>query len=443
MNEPVIIAEHLSKTYSLGGFRANTLKEAVERFLFRKRTGKQLKREALKEIVALNDISFEVQQGEVLGIIGQNGAGKSTLLKILGEITKPTSGQVKIRGNVASVLDFGMGFQPELSGRDNIFLRGELLGMQRKEIREKLDQIIRFSEIEEFIDIPVKNYSDGMFLRLAFAIVAHLNADILVFDDVLSVGDASFQMKSSKKIESMIREGKTIIYVTHDLGELMKICSRVMFLEKGRLVESGPAQKIVRDYVEKVITGGKDQHVQPVMSGEGTSGPGQPRLRYSQVWDNPAGAPGNESVRIVKLEVRAPAKDPAQPICSSDPVEIVIEYEKLTGQDVIDVGFVLSHFRSVVFVANPLFDSSEDFSAVAAGNYRCIATVPGNFLNNSIYSIDINVLKNRKEILLHLSDLIFFRIYEDKSEFISLVQNFTKDLPGCIRPKLDWKTEIL
>ena len=443
MPEPVIIAEHLSKTYSLRGFKVNTLKEAFDRFLFKGAAGKNKNRIEVKEIAALNDVSFEVKKGEVLGIIGRNGAGKSTLLRILGEITKPTSGFVKIKGNMASVLDFGMGFQPELSGRNNIFLRGELLGMRRKEIKEKLDEIIRFSEIEEYIDIPVKNYSDGMFLRLAFSIVAHLTADILVFDDVLSVGDASFQSKCSKKIESMIREGKTIIYVTHDLGEVIKICHRVMFLEKGKLIETGPAQKIVNDYVEKVIMHGRDMHIKSSPASGENSTSNEPAGVNIRHWENASEAPGNEAFRIVKLEIRKSGTNTAQPVYSSDPLEIEIEYMKLTDEEVIDVGFVLNHFRSVVFVANPLFDTTLDVSAVKAGHYRCIASIPGDFLNNSIYSIDISVLKNKKEIMLYFSDLIFFRIYENKEEFISLVRNFTTDLPGCIRPKLVWKVEKL
>lgn len=203
-----------------------------------------------EEFWALKDVSFQIPQGEVVGIVGRNGAGKSTLLKILSRITEPTSGEIALRGRIASLLEVGTGFHPELSGRENIFLNGAVLGMQRKEIKSKFDEIVAFAEIERFLDTPVKRYSSGMYVRLAFAVAAHLEPDILIVDEVLAVGDANFQKKCLGKIESVSKnEGRTVLFVSHSTGTIARLCNRALFMANGQLVLDGPTQEVLRQYL--------------------------------------------------------------------------------------------------------------------------------------------------------------------------------------------------
>src|SRR4051812_29626182 len=202
-----------------------------------------------EEFWALRDLTFEIREGERIGIIGRNGAGKSTLLKVLGRVTHPTTGRVKIRGSLASLLEVGTGFHPELTGRENVFLNGAILGMKRVEIQRKFDAIVDFAEITNFLDTPVKRYSSGMYVRLAFAIAAHLDSDILVVDEVLAVGDAAFQKKCLGKMETVAKEGRTVLFVSHNLGAIQNLCSSCVLLNEGKLIEQGETAKVVNAYV--------------------------------------------------------------------------------------------------------------------------------------------------------------------------------------------------
>jgi lipopolysaccharide transport system ATP-binding protein len=254
----VISVENVSKAYRLGLISGGTLKEDVSRWWARLR-GKSdpfLKigeehhaRKMGEQFWALDDVSFQVKQGEVLGIIGRNGAGKSTLLKILSQVTSPTSGQIKIKGRIASLLEVGTGFHPELTGRENIFLNGAILGMTKAEIRKKFDEIVAFSGIEEFIDTPVKRYSSGMYVRLAFAVAAHLEPEILIVDEVLAVGDAEFQKKCMGKMKDVAVNGRTILFVSHNLEAVRKLCNRGVLLENGQVIFAGPTDSVIRKYI--------------------------------------------------------------------------------------------------------------------------------------------------------------------------------------------------
>jgi lipopolysaccharide transport system ATP-binding protein len=249
-----IQAENVSKLYQLGMIGSSTIIEDVSDFWNRIRGANKQHRDSENEqenIWALQDVSFEVQQGEVFGIIGKNGAGKSTLLKILSRITQPTSGEIRIKGKIASLLEVGTGFHPELSGRQNVFLNGSILGMRKSEIKKKFDEIVDFSGVGKFIDTPVKRYSSGMYVRLAFAVAAHLEPDILIIDEVLSVGDAEFQKKCLGKMESVSKnEGRTVLFVSHNMGIVSSICSTTILLEKGRLKTIGPTDKIISNYLD-------------------------------------------------------------------------------------------------------------------------------------------------------------------------------------------------
>jgi lipopolysaccharide transport system ATP-binding protein len=247
MTRPIIEVEKVSKSYRLGQFNARTLHEEAERWLWRRRNGRA-KDES--EFWALKDISFTVEPGEVLGIIGRNGAGKSTLLKILSRITEPTSGEIRIRGRVASLLEVGTGFHPELTGRENIYLNGAILGMSRAEIKVKFDEIVAFAEVERFLETPVKRYSSGMYVRLAFAVAAHLEPEILIVDEVLAVGDAEFQRRCLGKMQEVsAREGRTVVFVSHNMVTIQSLCSRTMLVSGGTKAYDGDTQTAIETYL--------------------------------------------------------------------------------------------------------------------------------------------------------------------------------------------------
>lgn len=246
MEETIIKVRKLSKRYSLGKAVKGDLRATISNFF----SGKK-KNTTDNDFWALKDISFEVKRGEVLGIIGGNGAGKSTLLKILSRITVPTTGSVEITGRVASLLEVGTGFHPELTGRENIFLNGSLLGMRKKEIIAKFDEIVEFSGVEKFIDTPVKHYSSGMYVRLAFSVAAHLEPEILIVDEVLSVGDAVFRAKSMGKMEAIAQGGRTIVFVSHNLSVISSLCTRVLFIENGNIKENTSPKKAISTYLSE------------------------------------------------------------------------------------------------------------------------------------------------------------------------------------------------
>lgn len=247
---PIITVDSLSKQYIIGSLHAayTTFRETVAGTMLRpfKRL-RGVKRSVKKELWALQDVSFEIEPGEVVGLIGHNGAGKSTLLKILSRVTEATSGRFELYGRVGSLLEVGTGFHPDLSGRENIFLNGAILGIKRADLKRRFDEIVAFSELEQFIDTPVKYYSSGMYLRLAFSVAVHLDAEILTMDEVLAVGDVSFQQKCLNKIHEIRQQGRTILFVSHSMPAISRLCKRVIWLDKGRIISDGPANEVVND----------------------------------------------------------------------------------------------------------------------------------------------------------------------------------------------------
>lgn len=259
MSTPMIQIENLGKKYRIGALREPylSLRESVVRktgHIWNVLRGKERIQQRQEDFWALKDVSISVNEGEAVGIIGKNGAGKSTLLKILSQITPPTEGKITMRGRVASLLEVGTGFHPELSGRENIFLNGAILGMTRKEIRRKFDEIVAFAEIEKFLDTPVKRYSSGMYVRLAFAVAAHLEPEILVVDEVLAVGDAQFQKKCLGKMQDVAKGGRTVLFVSHNMASIERLCSKAFLLDRGLLVRTGPTKAVIEDYKESVYS---------------------------------------------------------------------------------------------------------------------------------------------------------------------------------------------
>ncbi len=272
MAKPVISVEHLTKQYDLGVIGTGTISRDLNRWWARvrkqpdpyTRIGQKDAFERIGEsILALDDVSFTVQQGEALGIIGRNGAGKSTLLKILSRVTAPSSGVVKVRGRIGSLLEVGTGFHPELTGRENVYLNGAILGMKKEEVTRKFDEIVEFSGVEKFIDTPVKRYSSGMYVRLAFAVAAHLDPEILIVDEVLAVGDAEFQKKCLGKMGDVSGEGRTVLFVSHNMGAIEHLCERGLLLRDGLLSKIGDIQSVITDYLSNVKISSKSNLVTP------------------------------------------------------------------------------------------------------------------------------------------------------------------------------------
>lgn len=263
MPETIIRVEHLGKKYQIGRqqepYRSlrDVLTQRVRR-LFRPSQGRD---RAFEEFWALDDVSFSIARGDRVGIIGRNGAGKSTLLKILSRITEPTAGRVALKGRVASLLEVGTGFHPELTGRENIYLNGAILGMSKAEIRRKFDEIVAFAEVERFLDTPVKRYSSGMYVRLAFAVAAHLEPDILVVDEVLAVGDAGFQKKCLGKMKDVGQQGRTVIFVSHQMGTISQLCNRAFLFDRGRIIKGGTPQETIAAYMKNLVSGESNRFV--------------------------------------------------------------------------------------------------------------------------------------------------------------------------------------
>ncbi|HUT56716.1 MAG TPA: ABC transporter ATP-binding protein, partial [Phycisphaerae bacterium] len=312
-----------------------------------------------ESIWALKDVCFEVKQGEVLGIIGRNGAGKSTLLKVLSRITEPTEGHVEIRGRVSSLLEVGTGFHPELTGRENVFLNGAILGMSRAEIKRKFDQIVAFSGVEKFLDTPVKRYSSGMSVRLAFAVAAHLEPDILVIDEVLAVGDAAFQKKCLGKMGDVAESGRTVLFVSHNMQAVNTLCSRVLLLDEGHLTLDGNAREVVETYLQ--------------------SGAGQ---AAEVSWDLDD-APGGEVARLGAVRVVNDCGETAYDQSMDKPITLEMDFWVLRSGAELNTSFhVLNHEGICLFAVGNAQDPEWESRTFQAGLYRSSCCIPAHYLND-------------------------------------------------------------
>ncbi len=429
MPDIAISAENLSKKYIIGANQNNrNMREAFKESIqapFRRvgRLFRQSTREALdvdQTIWALQDVSFQVKHGDLLGIIGRNGSGKSTLLKILSRITEPTTGLAQIQGRIRSLLEVGTGFHPELTGRENIYLNGAILGMKKAEIKKNFDEIVAFSEVEKFIDTPVKHYSSGMYLRLAFAVAAHLESEILIVDEVLAVGDGRFQKKCLNKMQEVGAQGRTVLFVSHSMPAVTRLCKRALLLNEGKLIAEGPAYTIVRTY----------------LSGSSGSSTGE------RIWLTPHQMPGGEVARLCAVRLKTEDGRIGNTVAITNPIEIEMEY------DVLKPGYsLLPHFQLVneegvlVFKAIDI-DPEWRKRSRPMGHFVSRALIPGNLLQEGLHFVWVALITLEPMMVQFFEpDVVAFQVTESTVED-SARGDYAGDISGVVRPLLKWTTEF-
>ncbi len=358
--------------------------------------------EETKEVFwALKDISFDIEKGDRIGVVGANGAGKSTLLKILSRITEPTHGEVKVNGRMASLLEVGTGFHPELTGRENIFLNGAILGMKQNEIKAQFDEIVSFAGVEKFLDTPVKRYSSGMYVRLGFAIAAHLEPEILIVDEVLAVGDSEFQKKCIGKMKDLSGSGRTLIFVSHNATAVQSLCNKAAFLRKGRLAKYGEVDEVLHDYMSSIS-----------------------KFQLKQNWETPEIAPGNDQVRIKTIEILPEYINGSKNIDVRTPLKINFEFWNMLESAHLNLSIFLYKMTGEC-----VFNIGSQAKTFSKGQINCLLEIPGNILNDGSYFISVMVVKDTSTPIFTIEDAINF----DVADFREGTNWFGK-WPGSIRP---------
>lgn len=367
-----------------------------------------------EEFWALKDINFDLPEGEALAIIGKNGAGKSTLLKILSKITYPTQGRIELNGRVASLLEVGTGFHPELTGRENIYLNGTILGMTRKEVAKKFDEIVAFSGVEKFINTPVKHYSSGMYVRLAFAVAAHLEPEILVIDEVLAVGDAEFQKKCLGKMGEVAKGGRTVLFVSHNMQAVQTLCQNAIWLDQGQVKAMGSTNEVVGAYLNEFkenqaeISWGEDE------------------------------APGNESAKLMRVAVN-PYEGRGKSIKAGQSIQLEFEFlNLLEGENLLDVTFHLhDELGNKVFVGSTSFMEERHYAPF--GVFKATCEIPADLMQEGVYTISrLLLLQNRGSVLYEHADAITFEIVQKGNEDFG----WMGQKEGVVLPKLKWKVKL-
>jgi len=428
--KPIIEVENISKLYHLGLIGATTLHDSLDRWWYKMR-GKEdaLKKIGAKHLMiepndpqagpepntiwALKDISFSVKQGEIIGIIGKNGAGKSTLLKILTRITDPTSGRAIMRGRVASLLEVGTGFHPELTGRENIYLNGAILGMRKLEIDRKFDEIVDFSGVEKFIDTPVKRYSSGMYVRLAFAIAAHLEPEILLVDEVLAVGDAEFQKKCLGKMKNVASAGRTVLFVSHNMGAIQQLCPRTILIADGYIMLDDNSENVVSIYLSR----GREQK-SGVRDYEGVT------------------APGDDYVRLKAIRIMNELEHVATMFKINESISIEIEFTVL--QQISNFHTYIRVFTQegiLAFGSGDWDDDNVEISRLLPGRYLTRCVISGNLLNRGSYSLTVMGQIPHARYVFVENNVLGWKILELDGAGGAISMN----RPGVFRPKLKWK----
>lgn len=426
MTKPVIHVENLSKAYQIGQIGSGTISRDIDRFWRMKILGKEdpfLKigetndrsAKGKSDIVwSLKDINFEINQGDAVGIIGKNGAGKSTLLKLLSRVTSPTTGEIKIKGRIASLLEVGTGFHPELSGRENIYLNGAILGMRKKEITRKLDEIIDFSGVERYVDTPVKRYSSGMYVRLAFAVAAHLESEILIVDEVLAVGDAEFQKKCLGKMGDISKgEGRTVLFVSHNMGAVKNLCTKGVLLENGLITFNGDVDTAIDEYLKRANN-----------------------LAY-RTWESNV-APGSTTFKLLGAKVINYKNEIGLNHLITNDVKIEFTYEILQDNQLFTHGFNLFNNHNVHILSSHDKDSPTLKVPLKKGIYTKTVVIPGNFLAEGGYNCSFAIMRyDPFHVEFHEMEVVGFTVI-DEIGLNTVRGNYTGRFPGVVRPLLNW-----
>ncbi len=415
--KPAIRVENLGKCYRVahnqerGGYRTlrDSIVDAVKSPFRRMMNGAESSQ--AEDFWALSDVSFDVRPGEVVGIIGRNGAGKSTLLKILSRITKPSKGRVELNGRVGSLLEVGTGFHPELTGRENVYLNGSILGMSRKEIDRRFDEIVAFAEVDRFLDTPVKRYSSGMYVRLAFAVAAHLEPEILIVDEVLSVGDTQFQEKCIGKIGDVAKGGNTVLFVSHNMQAVSMLCSRAFLLRKGAVCQEGTAREVVRTYLES----NADQ--------------------ISEVHWGLENAPGNEVAKLRSVRVLNDRGEPGVDHDITTFIDVALEFWVLQGGSAIDSSIhLLNDAALCLFAVGAELPRNGPDGTTQPGLYRTTCRIPANFLNDGRHFVSAFVVRNSADVVVNVPQAVTFMAHD----FGTNRGSFTGKIIGAVRPLLAW-----
>ncbi len=426
MSDIAIRVEKMGKRYSIGrriGYQ--TFRESVTDTLLApirllRRTRRDERRAEDEHIWAVKDVSFEIPRGEVVGVIGRNGAGKSTLLKLLSRITEPTEGFGEIRGRVGSLLEVGTGFSNELTGRENTYLNGAILGMRKAEIARKFDEIVAFAEIEKFLDTPVKHYSSGMYMRLAFAVAAHLEPEILIVDEVLAVGDAAFQKKCLNKMQDVGRAGRTVIFVSHSMPAIARLCPKTLLLDAGKVVRFGATHDVVSNYLR---------------SDSGSCAARQ--------WVDSPRQPGSEVVTLRSVRIRGLAGETRETVDVRDPVGIEMEYEVRKPGYALVPNFNVHDDQGVCLFTVHDLDPAWRRRPKTPGIYSTTAWVPGDLLAEGTHFVGAGV-STMIPLYTHFyeSDAVAFHVV-DGCQGDSARGDFNGDMPGIVRPLLEWSTRLI
>lgn len=380
-----------------------------------------------EETIALEGVSFELEKGDVLGIIGRNGAGKTTLLKMLAGIVQPTAGSITYRGRLVSILDFGTGFHPDLTGRENIYLNGSLLGMSKPELQRKYEAIVAFSELNDCIDEPVKHYSSGMYLRLAFAVFSHLESDIFLLDEVISVGDLPFRQKCHQRISQLAGSGVTLVMASHYPDQIKELCNKCLWLEGGRVQAFGAAGEVLDEYLEKHLINGR-------VNGEAAS---FSINNYFLRWHE--GLPVKNVIRIFRYGVKARNKREDAPILMTDDLEIDIEFEKLQGGDSVEVTLsILSLYEAWVLVDSYAIYSRFEKQVWQKGRYGCKCFIGGGILNFGIYQLGLLVSRS-EELIYQNPYMLNFHIQFLEQDGIR--NKLARETKSIIKPIGIWEVE--
>jgi lipopolysaccharide transport system ATP-binding protein len=421
MSDTVIRVESLGKRYlidhhqqesyrSLRDVLANTAKDITQRF----NPKSKIKNQKSEEFWALKDVSFEVNRGDIVGIIGRNGAGKSTLLKILSRITEPTEGRISLKGRVSSLLEVGTGFHPELTGRENIYLNGAILGMSKVEIRRKFDEIVAFAEIEKFLDTPVKRYSSGMYVRLAFAVAAHLEPEVLIVDEVLAVGDAQFQKKCLGKMENVASEGRTILFVSHNMAAIRALCSRSLLMRNGRLLLDSDISTAIESYLAE--DGGADSSIE----WRKKTAPQSPEICFKKAY------------LIDQKDTKISLIDCKQSF------SIILEYEVLKPLAGLRTGISVQNIEGIIMCGSNTPDIHPE-TITEPGIYASRCTFPGNVFNTGRYSIAFGAdIAPYTNLSVHTPHCLSFMVEDTHGHGIK-----REKLPGVMRPDLRWESLTL